>query len=142
MLKQVVLGVAMCVASADAMFHGGGQWQTLEVVPQSAVRVIQPRRGARPGPFRVTPRQQMLACGGVSKECEDLLNSGTFDPSPQDEDYKYSYGYYTNWEDIDEDADIGITGMPDQFGDDLLGSHKVAISGIAPCGGCAEEVEE
>ncbi|KAJ1487296.1 hypothetical protein T484DRAFT_1787004 [Baffinella frigidus] len=62
MLKQVVLGVAMCVASADAMFHGGGQWQTLEVVPQSAVRVIQPRRGARPGPFRVTPRQQMLAC--------------------------------------------------------------------------------
>lgn len=63
MLKQVVLGVAMCVASADAMFHGGGQWQTLEVVPQSAVRVIQPRRGARPGPFRVTPRQQMLACG-------------------------------------------------------------------------------
>ena len=28
------------------------------------------------------------------------------DPSPQDEDYKYSYGYYTNWEDIDEDADV------------------------------------
>ena len=57
MLRKVALCFALCVASS------AGQWQTLEVVPQSAIRVIQPRRGARPGPFRVTPRQQMLSCG-------------------------------------------------------------------------------
>ena len=57
MLRKVALCFALCVASS------AGQWQTLEIVPQSAIRTIQPRRGARAGPFRVTPRQQMLSCG-------------------------------------------------------------------------------
>jgi len=141
MLRRIVL-LGLSLAAGQAMFVPGGEWQQLEVVPQRAVRVIRPMAGARPGPFRVTPRQQILACGGMSKECEDLLNSGTFDPNVKDEEYGYSYGYYHNWEDIDEDADVGVIDMPYAWDYDLLGAHKTAISGVAPCGGCAENEEE
>eukprot|EP00293_Proteomonas_sulcata_P013985 CAMPEP_0184293804 /NCGR_PEP_ID=MMETSP1049-20130417/5146_1 /TAXON_ID=77928 /ORGANISM="Proteomonas sulcata, Strain CCMP704" /LENGTH=133 /DNA_ID=CAMNT_0026601881 /DNA_START=40 /DNA_END=441 /DNA_ORIENTATION=- len=129
--SAVLLGFAGLAAVADAQFRPVplNEFQALEVL--------------QPVPVKSVPRMSrlaMLACKDtMSDECRKVLEGQGFRSGYDDEDWAYGDGYYKQWEDIDPDADIGVIDMPYQLDYDLLNSHKIAISGVKPCGGCSDE---
>ncbi|EKX52339.1 hypothetical protein GUITHDRAFT_161374 [Guillardia theta CCMP2712] len=135
------MAVAVHVVNAYVPLN---QFEEVEIVPTVV------RRRQFPSLSRTQLlRAQMLCQDGMSEECkkyfEESMQKGSNTPPLvvfMLIDLSAGEGYYADYADIDEDADVGVLSMPYPLNYDLIQSHKVSISGTKPCGACSEESQE
>eukprot|EP00960_Hanusia_phi_P052541 761516-Hanusia_phi.AAC.1 len=171
---SLVLALIFTITLADA-YVPLNDFEEVEIVPMVVLPVAALGKRQLPSMSRTQLlRAQMLCQDGMSDECRQF-----FEDSMQKAGEKYSdegyglgdliracspclvtvrlgQGYYADYADIDEDADVGVLNMPYpvkcisyrcmsstltewQLNFDLIQSHKISISGTKPCGACSEE---
>uniref|UniRef100_A0A7S0DXD8 Uncharacterized protein n=1 Tax=Hanusia phi TaxID=3032 RepID=A0A7S0DXD8_9CRYP len=132
---SLVLALIFTITLADA-YVPLNDFEEVEIVPMAL--------GKRQLPSMSRTqllRAQMLCQDGMSDECRQFFEDSMQKAGEKysDEGYGLGQGYYADYADIDEDADVGVLNMPYPLNFDLIQSHKISISGTKPCGACSEE---